>query len=179
MRNWLTIEVVLVVLLVTSFTCVGMLAMWAATSPRHWFVRVAVVFVVLSPLLAVPAHEVFATFVIECTVVAVGATAYRKSYLGRRFSLSALLFMVAVVSISTVISLRLPRLNGTAWITIRLMEQQQVWRYSWAPGASSLLASRSLGSLVCSRALRLAPFYRCSIGSSRRSRTCRVGRRNP
>ncbi|MEX2316063.1 MAG: hypothetical protein WD669_02855 [Pirellulales bacterium] len=40
MRDWLTIELVLGVLLVTSFTCVGLLSLWAATSLRHWFAQI-------------------------------------------------------------------------------------------------------------------------------------------
>ena len=61
MRDWLTIELVLATLLVTSFTCVGLLALWAATSPQHWFVRTAIVLGVLSPLLFRPMYEPFLT----------------------------------------------------------------------------------------------------------------------
>ena len=35
----MTLEPVLVVLLATSFTCVGLLSLWAVWSPRHWFLR--------------------------------------------------------------------------------------------------------------------------------------------
>jgi hypothetical protein len=72
MRDWLTIELVLGALLVTSFTCVGLVALWAATAPRHWFLRTAVVLAVLSPLLAVPAYEPFLVFAIQACVIVAG-----------------------------------------------------------------------------------------------------------
>jgi len=48
-------EIALTVLLVSSLTCVGLLALGAATSQRHWFVRTAAFVGVLSLLLLVPA----------------------------------------------------------------------------------------------------------------------------
>ena len=35
-------ELALAVLICTSLTCVGLLALWAATSPWHWFLRTAI-----------------------------------------------------------------------------------------------------------------------------------------
>jgi hypothetical protein len=72
MRDWLTIELVLGTLLVTSFTCVGLVALWAATSPRHWFLRTVVVLAPLSPLLAVPAYEPFLIFALQVFVIVIG-----------------------------------------------------------------------------------------------------------
>jgi len=77
MRDWLTIELVLAVLLVTSFTCVGLVALWAATSPRHWFVRTAVVLAILSPLMLIPAYEPLVVFLIQFIFVVAGVTVYR------------------------------------------------------------------------------------------------------
>ncbi len=72
MRELLMIEIVVVVLLATSFTCVGLLAVWAATSPRHWFVRTFVFLAALSPLLLTPAYEPIVAFAIQGLVVACG-----------------------------------------------------------------------------------------------------------
>jgi len=72
MHDWLTIELVLGTLLVTSFTCVGLVALWAATSPRHWFIRTAVVLAALAPLLAVPAYEPFLALSLQACVIVAG-----------------------------------------------------------------------------------------------------------
>ena len=77
MHDWLTIELALGTLLVTSYACVGLVALWAATSPRHWFVRTAVVLGVLSPLLFVPAYEPFVAFVLESLVIVAGVQVAR------------------------------------------------------------------------------------------------------
>lgn len=47
MSEGLTIELVLAVLLVASFTSVGLVALWGETSPRHWFSCVAVGLILL------------------------------------------------------------------------------------------------------------------------------------
>jgi len=71
MREWVTIELVVGALLVTSFTTVGLIALWAATSRWHWFLRIAVVLALISPILLVPAYEPFLVFAIEtCAIVA-------------------------------------------------------------------------------------------------------------
>jgi hypothetical protein len=130
MRDWLTIEVVLAVLLVTSFTCVGMLALWAATSPRHWFVRTAVFLAGLSPLLLVPAYEPFVAFVISGAVIACGVQAGNLWRANRRiqpnatnnprsmefrFSLSSLLLLTTLIAAMTPVVVNLPPLNMRAW----------------------------------------------------------------
>lgn len=84
MRDLLTVEVVVTALLTTSFTCVGLLALWAATSPRHWFVRTAVVIGVLSPLLIVPAPEPFFVLILQCGVVTLGTLVYRRLHMLKR-----------------------------------------------------------------------------------------------
>jgi hypothetical protein len=72
MRDWLSIELLLGTLLVTTFTCIGTLALWTATSRRHWFIRAVVVFAILCPLLIIPAQGLFITFSLEIVLVAVG-----------------------------------------------------------------------------------------------------------
>ncbi|QDS98044.1 hypothetical protein [Adhaeretor mobilis] len=61
----------LTLLLTCTFTCVGLLALWAATSTRHWFVRTAVFLGTLAPLLAIPACEPLVTLTVQgITVIA-------------------------------------------------------------------------------------------------------------
>src|SRR3990172_11016653 len=69
MRGWLNIELVLGILLVTSFTSVGLIALWAATSPRHWFLRIAALVAFLAPLLMIRAYELFLIFAFESALI--------------------------------------------------------------------------------------------------------------
>jgi hypothetical protein len=138
------LEVALGLLLVTSFTCVGLVALWAATSPRHWFLRTVVVVAFLSPLLLVSACEPFLAFMVQAGIVVVGAIVWRRAtfsrdrhvspplassqYSGResviRYSLTTLLLLAALacvtVAIATRIATNLPPQNRAAWTTIVL-----------------------------------------------------------
>ena len=49
-------------LIVASTSLFGLLSLWAATSWRYWFLRVAVVAVALGLLLWIPAHELVVCF---------------------------------------------------------------------------------------------------------------------
>ena len=140
MREWLTIEVALGLLLVTSFTCVGFVALWAATSPRHWFLRTAAVVAFLSPLLFVPAYEPFVAFLLQAAVVAAGVTIARSCPIQRgkdpaktwtqatrtsgslklHFSLTTMLLLTVPVASGVLLATRLPRLNLAAWQSIVL-----------------------------------------------------------
>jgi hypothetical protein len=129
----MTLEPVLVVLLATSFTCLGLLSLWAAWSPQHWFLRAAVFLAVLSPLLLVPAYEPFVAYALQGMVVACG-TAARRWWLRRRqkseaapaqstpanlrFSLSTLLLLMALVAVLTPIAIKLPRLDVRSWVSV-------------------------------------------------------------
>jgi hypothetical protein len=59
-------------LLVTSFTTVGLVALWAAVSRWHWFLRCAVLLAILSPLLFVPAYEPFLVYAIQASIIVAG-----------------------------------------------------------------------------------------------------------
>jgi hypothetical protein len=77
MPDRLTIELVLAVLLVTSFTCVGLVALWAATSPRHWFFRAAALVAAHLPLALVPAYDPLVVFAVQSIIVVAGVLVYR------------------------------------------------------------------------------------------------------
>jgi hypothetical protein len=139
MANWYIAEFLLGVLLVTSFTSIGLLALWAATSTRHWLLRTAVVLVVLSPLLLIPAYEPWIVFALQACMIVSGVQLWRWRTARRdredivcengvrpngpfRFSLRTLLAIVPLVAVLTAIATRivanLPEQNGNAWTTI-------------------------------------------------------------
>ncbi|TWT85844.1 hypothetical protein Pla123a_06510 [Posidoniimonas polymericola] len=64
-------------LLFTTLTSVGLIAAWAATSTRHWFVRTMAFLAVASLPLLIPAYEMFVAFVLQGLVVALGVQAWR------------------------------------------------------------------------------------------------------
>jgi hypothetical protein len=118
MANWLTIELLFGTLLVAAFVSNGLLALWAATSPRHRFLRGGVVLTVLSPLLLIPAYELWAIGALQACVVVAGVRAWQKWKSRRtsddmapgetvrakrririRFTLRTLLAAIAVVAI--------------------------------------------------------------------------------
>jgi hypothetical protein len=145
MRDLFLMEIVLAALLVSSFTIVGAVALWAATSPRHWFARASVVVAFLSPLLLIPAYEPFLTLSLEAAFVVAGVRAWRsrrdannsiaKDSLATiaagaarpkslQFSLVTLLWLTAIAAIGVAIVTRviknLPPQNPQAWVTIAL-----------------------------------------------------------
>jgi hypothetical protein len=141
MANLLTIELVFGIVLVTSFTSTGLFALWAATSPRHWLLRSAVVLLVLLPLLLIPAYELWIIFALQICVVLSGVqiqrrlTARRRSQAGSfeppsspnrqfRFSLRTLFAITALVAVLTAIVTRMvtnwPQQSVESWTTIVL-----------------------------------------------------------
>lgn len=129
MGNWLSTELVLGTLLATSFTSVGLVALWAATSPRHWFLRTGAVLAILAPLLFVPAYEPFLVLALEACVVVAGVRVWRRRKTARaksgpladsgatlsqrraiRFSLPTLLWLTTLTAIGVVIVARI--VNG-------------------------------------------------------------------
>jgi hypothetical protein len=139
-RPWIAVEFALGLLLVTSFTCVGLVALWAATSPRHWFLRTAVVVAFLSPLLFIPAHDPFLVFVSQAATIAIGIAIYhwwqmrlkRVSPLAvppnsqlhsprTRYSLSSAMLAVALVAGALATCVRIPREVWLSWPSMLLI----------------------------------------------------------
>ena len=116
-------ELVLSVLLVSSLTSVGLLALWAATSNQHWFLRTAVFLGLLSLLLLIPAYEPFVVFTWQGVIVASGIHCARwwrhaGKTSSRRFSLATMLQAVVVVALLAAVGSRLPELNFLAWRSV-------------------------------------------------------------
>src|SRR5450432_2642162 len=128
MREWLTIEAALGTLLVTSFTCAGLVALWAATSPLHWILRTSVVVLFVSPLLFIPAYDPFLIFVSQAASIVFGIAICRWTQTRRqrvsgladlsgaqvhqprtRYSLSSAMLAVALAAGTLAIGVRIPR----------------------------------------------------------------------
>jgi len=121
MSDLLSIELVLAGFIISATTSFGLISLWAATSTRHWFIRIAVCFATLCPLLLIPAYEPFAAFAIEGFVVTVGILAYRKRAPHHRVSLSDILLAMLLVAIAIVVAVRLPPLNLRAWLSVAMI----------------------------------------------------------
>jgi hypothetical protein len=131
-------EFVVALLLVTSFTIVGWLALWAAFSTINWFARTLVILACLAPLLAAAAYEPFVAFVLQCSLIvlaiqfgrwwtirqrlkaaqATGASTENLRPASWRFSLMTLLQVTVLVAIGSWVALKLPKLNSIAWINV-------------------------------------------------------------
>jgi len=124
-------EPALAILLISALTTNGLLALWAATSPRHWFLRTTLYFACLSPLLLVPAYEPLIALTLQAAVIsggvtflrlldrrANGAAAISESQGRWRFSLSTMMQLMSLLGIASAIAARLPTLNSFAWQSI-------------------------------------------------------------
>lgn len=119
-------EPLIIVLLVSTLTTTGLWAIWVATSTRHWFLRASVLLLGLSPLLLIPAPEVFMTLVLQAAVVATGISAAHQM-IGRwrgeqperwRFSVTTVLLATALCGLASAVIVRASSLNLPAWQSI-------------------------------------------------------------
>lgn len=119
----------LALLLFSSLTCVGLLAIWAATAPQHWFLRTILFLGVISLVLLIPAYEPFVAFLLQGAVVAAGVQLARwwqnrKTVVkrpGARFALRTILLAIVSVAVLTAVAVRLPELNFRAWQSVVLI----------------------------------------------------------
>src|SRR5688572_23461228 len=124
------------VVLISTLATTGLLALWAALSWRHWFLRTSAFLAVLTPLLFVPAYEPFVGLVTEGLVVVGGIWAVdgfrrrRANSNGEhsearntrlRFSMSSLLLATIPFGLAAFVASRLPALNWRAWQSIILI----------------------------------------------------------
>ncbi|MCC7475344.1 MAG: hypothetical protein IT425_08110 [Pirellulales bacterium] len=136
MLSWLTTDVAIVLLLTTTFVFLGMLSVWAAKSRQHWFVRMAVVFAILAPLLAIPAYDLFLAFAIALAftwlmiLLQYVVRARRKRQESSvptptpklAFSLRSILLAMAVVAVALAVLIHVPN------------EVWQIWPFWFAGG---------------------------------------------
>jgi hypothetical protein len=169
----------LALLLISTFTLTGLIALWAATSPRHWFVRTLAFLGVLSPLLLIPAIEVFVALALQGAIVVVGIALGRRFVRLRagssptpantarsrpRFSLTTLLCATALSGIAAAIAAKAPLLNGYAWQSVAaigfyggastLVGYWAATRATWRRVVGAVFLAFFLGLLIS-----LVPYY--------------------
>ncbi len=117
----------LALLLTSTLTLVGMLAIWLATLRGSWIWRSLYFLVALSPLLLIPALEPYMAFVLQGAIVSIGVTwlpwkgskvpdVSSSSY---RYRLSTvLLSMIPISILAAIVTVSLPTLNPDAWQSI-------------------------------------------------------------
>ncbi len=129
MTGWLHVDLLFAVLLVTTYTFVGLVALWVNRSSPHWFLRTTILLLVLAAPLVIPACEPFIVFWLQTAVIIAGVVAWRRwggsswneifeldrakvasnSRLPTRFSLATLMLWIPIVAILTVIFARFAR----------------------------------------------------------------------
>ncbi len=121
-------EMALAALLVSSLTCVGLLALWAATSSRHWFLRTAIFVGTLSLLLLIPAYEPFVAFVLQGAVVVAGVQLARRwrrasadSPAKTQYSLATLLQVMVLVAIASAVAPKVWQSELVDWPSIAII----------------------------------------------------------
>jgi hypothetical protein len=166
-------ELKLTILLISTLTTNGLLALWAATSPRHWFLRTAVYLACLSPLLLVPAYEPFVLLALQGAVIAGGMKATRLYKRHRtvstnsggetcspwRFSLLNLLLSMPFIGAAAAIASRMPALNSFAWQSIGVVAIGSGISILFAYGAARVAMKRrfALAALLLFMAMSLGP----------------------
>jgi hypothetical protein len=94
---------------VSAISLVGLLAVWAARAPRHWFLRTAAVGGVLCLLAVVPAFELILIFAAEEATVAMPFAGWRVRRQGRfHFCVADLLLVTVVVATGALIAKEMP-----------------------------------------------------------------------
>jgi hypothetical protein len=109
----------------------GMIALWAASSKRHWFVRTAVVSAAVLASLLIPAFDVAISLGIQSLLVVTSLAVWRKRRLRLgesqpakpapalalrpRMSLATMLLLVVIVVVATAVAARSPRITARQW----------------------------------------------------------------
>jgi hypothetical protein len=107
---------------------IGMFALWAAASKRHWFLRTVVVAAVVLTTLLIPAYELAYQLGIESLLVVAGMAIWRRRRVRasdvatlqaprRRFSLSlqTLMLTVVIIAVATAVIARTPKIKPHQW----------------------------------------------------------------
>jgi hypothetical protein len=103
-------------------TLFGMIALWAAVSQRHWFVRTAIVAAMILVTLLIPAFEIVILLGLQSLLVALGMTVWRRhrrsasastevaspARTGVHVSLETLMLVVVIVAVGTAVVARTP-----------------------------------------------------------------------
>lgn len=128
----MAVNTILAVFLVSTFVVNGVVGLWASKSPRHWFIRTAIVLGILSPLLLAGALEPFVALLLQSTTIAAIGSHWRQRQVlsndesviriqRNRFSLASGLLATGLFATLLAIGIRLPELNGNAWLSMVLI----------------------------------------------------------
>lgn len=66
------------VVLVTAYSLVGLVAVWGALGRGHWFLRVSAVLLFLAPWLAAPDYGIWVAFLVQSAIVLVALLSIRR-----------------------------------------------------------------------------------------------------
>lgn len=109
------------VLVLSTLTCVGLAALWAAGARWHWFVRTMLFLGFIGLTLLIPAYELFIGFLVLGCTVALGVRLRRRLSGARerpQLSLGSALLAVIPLAILSAVAVRLPTLNVATWVGI-------------------------------------------------------------
>lgn len=112
------------ILLISALTTVGLIAVWAATSPGNWFWRTMAFLGAMSPLLLIPAYEPFVAFVIQGAVVAAGVQLARwranrgsgEPIFKSRFSLRTVLLAMVPLAVMVAVGVKIVETEDFIWL---------------------------------------------------------------
>lgn len=112
------------ILLISALTTVGLIAVWAATSPGNWFWRTMAFLGAMSPLLLIPAYEPFVAFVIQGAVVAAGVQLARwranrgsgEPIFQSRFSLKTILLIMVPLAVMVAVGVKIVETEDFIWL---------------------------------------------------------------
>ena len=169
---------------VSGLTLYALLAIWAAASRRHWFLRTCVVGAMLLVVLVIPAHDLLIQFSMLQLTVVTGVTAWRWQQHRKRIargapvdpsafrpqlSLASIFLLTVVAAVVSAVAARFESFTIAAWL--RLVIHGAVF------GASCLLCMwfvyarrprwyfRCALAVVCGVGLAsILAFYRWALG---------------
>jgi len=97
----------------------ALLGIWAAVGGRHWFLRVAVVAVLLLGSLLVPAHQVAIEFGLAMILITAGVwIAHGRKTWEKRFSMQTVMLAMVVVAVIFAVFGSAPDYSSRNWIFI-------------------------------------------------------------
>ncbi len=128
-------ETIAMVLEVMGLTLYALLAIWAAASRRHWFLRTCIVGAILLLVLVLPAHDLLIKFSIVQLIVVTGVTLWRWRQHRRRIatgapvdpsafkpqlSLASVFLLTVVAAVVSAVAARFENFSSRTWLRIVL-----------------------------------------------------------
>jgi len=128
-------ETIAIALEVMGLTLYALLAIWAAASRRHWFLRTCIVGAILLVVLVLPAHDLLIKFLIVQLIVVTGVTLWQWRQHRRRIangipvdpsafkpqmSLASVFLLVVVAAVVSAVAARFESFSSRTWLRIVL-----------------------------------------------------------